>query len=624
MLRRKEAGELPKQNAPRRAAVRRKEAPVKKEKKDKKDKKTAKAPKTPKTGKKSEGKGVILGLVALLALAALYAALCVSVNPEQVLPRTRVVYQSPSASTDASVPEEQILVLSGLNQEGVERTLEQDFHSRYDSRSFTVRACGSDYIVPVGNALAVDVESVTDKALAPSQAPFLWRGLSRIRSLITWRDLKVQPRVDNEKRLRASIRISGLLDVNTTVQTTYEIKDKQLLVHKGKSGQSVDVDGLVQQLSDAAMAGDFETPVESAMVDGQVNEMDWAAVEQKLCQKARSAELKLSKNRRKYEIVESVTGVSFDRAQAQQALEAAGEGSDAVVELVYQEPEITTKQLKKRLFKDKLGTYTTSVSGTWNRISNVRLAAEKCDGIILLKGDKFSYNDTLGERTEANGFKTAGAYLNGATVQELGGGICQISSTMYAAVLNANMKIVERHNHTFASSYIGLGMDATVSWGGPDFRWQNDKDYPVKIEASYWDGYATVTIWGTRTDKLTVEMVSETKETIPYSTVTREDPDMRKGKTRVSQAGSDGYRVQTYRKVYDDGKLISKEKEAYSVYTPHEEIVYVGTKEKKVKEETPASEGAQTGDENNQNQENQTGEQTENTGDAAQAQQAAN
>lgn len=604
---------------PRRAAPKRKAAPVKKEKAEKKPRqekpgkqKAAKAQKVAKAARSGgKGRGIVLAVVAALLLCVGYAALCQSVNPEQVLPGTRAVYQSPESDAEGSAaPEEQVLELTGYNREGVLRALGEDFHSRCDSKSLTVKAGGSDYTVFVGNTLSLDVEALADEAIAPSQVPFLQRGISRIRSLTTGWDLRVQPQVGDEERLRANLRVSGLLDLDTTVQTTWEVKKKKLVLHKGRSGESVDEDALVQQLSDAVLAGDYDTPVESTMRRGEVDAMDWAAVEKQVCRKPKNAALKLSKDRREYEIVDSVTGVSFDEAEAQKALEAAAEGTDAVVKLDFKAPDITTKRMKNKLFKHKLGTYTTLVSGTWNRISNVRLAAEKCNGIILCKGDKFSYNDTLGQRTEANGFKTAGAYLNGTTVQELGGGICQISSTMYAAALNANMKIVERHNHTFASSYIGLGMDATVSWGGPDFRWENDKEYPVKIEASYWDGYATVTLWGTRTDKLSVEMVSETKETIPYKTVTREDPDLYEGKTRVSQAGSDGYRVQTYRKIYDDGKLISNEKEAYSVYTPHEEIIYVGTKVKKPKTEKKTEEdSSETGEKK------QTGDEEQETGD---------
>jgi vancomycin resistance protein YoaR len=597
-------------------ASKRKEPPVKKEKKSKGAKAAPKA-------ERSGGKGKVLAVVAALLLCAVYAALCASVNPEQVLPKTRIVYQTPQIQADISAQrQEQILDLSGFNREGALRSLEEDFHSRYDGRSVTVKAADSNYVVPVGNTLRLDTEDLADLALAPSQVPFPQRGLSRIRSLFTWRNMAAQPEVENESQLRENLRASGLLDLDTTVQTTYEVKDKQLVLHKGKSGESVDEDALVQQISDAVLAGAFDTPVDSAMKQGEVDQLDWAAVEKQVCTKPRNASLKLSDDRRDYQIVDAVTGVSFDQAAAQQALSAAQEGTDVAVELKYKAPEITTKRMKNKLFKHLLGTYTTGVSGTWNRISNVRLAAEKCNGIILCKGDEFSYNETLGQRTEANGFKTAGAYLNGTTVQELGGGICQISSTMYAAVLQANLKIVERHNHTFASSYIGLGMDATVSWGGPDFRFKNDKDYPIKIESYYADGYAVVKIWGTRTDKITVEMVSETKETIPYPTDTREDDSMYEGERRVSQSGSDGYRVQTYRKVYDDGKLISSEKETYNVYKPHEEIVYVGTKKKEPEESQEDGDSSKSG--NNQTEDGKKKTSDTQTTDAAQKKKVTN
>ena len=591
----KEAEKLPKQtaNQPKRAA-KRGELTGKKEKKEakkppvsRKETKAAKAPKPPKApkapkeakppreGKSGKGKKILAAVLLALVLGTAYAALCMSVNPDQILPRTRLVYRQAGAE---GVDESRTLALDNLSREAALKSLEEDYHRRYDGRSITVRANDTNFIVPVGGALSVDAQALADQAMAPSQVPMAQRGLSRLRSLLMDRDIEVAPEVGNESALRASLQSSGVLSLDTTVQTTYEIQDKKLVFHKGRSGQSVDQDALTQQITDAVLAGDFDTPVESAMREGKVDEMDWAAVQKDICVEPKNAELKLKRNRRKYEIVDAVTGVSFDADAAQKLLARAAEGTDISVDLKYSAPEITTKRMKNKLFKHKLGTFTTWVSGTSDRISNVRLAAEKCDGIILCKGDTFSYNDTLGQRTQANGFREAGAYLNGETVQEVGGGICQISSTMYAACLNANLKILERHNHTFASSYIGLGLDATVSWGGPDFRIENDKEYPIKIEASYWDGRATVTIWGTRTDKRTVKMVSKTEKVIPYPTVTKTSSSLKAGKTKVTQKGSDGYRVQTYREIYEGGKLVSSEKEAYSVYTPHEQIVLKGKK----------------------------------------------
>src|SRR5699024_6531690 len=141
--------------------------------------------------------------------------------------------------------------------------------------------------------------------------------------------------------------------------------------------------------------------------------------------------------------------------------------------------------LEQNLFKDVLGSYTTNVSGTAVRKKNVRLSGEKCNNIILLPGEEFSYNNTVGKRTKENGFGEAAAYLNGETVQEVGGGICQTSSTLYNAVLLSNLEVTERTNHTYVSGYVPIGRDATVSWGGPDFKFKNDKEYPIKIVMSY-------------------------------------------------------------------------------------------------------------------------------------------
>ncbi len=162
-------------------------------------------------------------------------------------------------------------------------------------------------------------------------------------------------------------------------------------------------------------------------------------------------------------------------------------------------PEHTTEEINDMLFRDALSKnwtlvrlwnrdycneVRTSLSGSSaDRISNVKKACELLDGLVLIPGQTLSFNDTLGERTEANGWKPATAYANGEVRQEYGGGICQVSSTLYNAVLYANLEIVERACHQFQVGYLPWGMDATVSWGWPDFKFRNDAEYPVKIHA---------------------------------------------------------------------------------------------------------------------------------------------
>ena len=241
------------------------------------------------------------------------------------------------------------------------------------------------------------------------------------------------------------------------------------------------------------------------------------------------------------EITEGKPGVEFDVAEAQRLWDAAAVGDTVRIPVTLTEPELESVA---GLFGDKLATKTTSLSGSsYNRINNVKLAAQHIDGVILEPGDSFSYNQTVGQRTKANGFLEAGAYANGQVVQEVGGGICQVSSTLYYCTLISNLKITARTNHYFTVGYIEPGMDATVSWGAPDFQFKNNRTFPIKLRAYVSNGSLTVEIWGTDVDGSYVKM--------DYT---------------VS-----GLTATTYRSVYDkNGNLLSKTQEATSVYHSHE------------------------------------------------------
>ena len=278
-----------------------------------------------------------------------------------------------------------------------------------------------------------------------------------------------------------------------------------------------------------------------------------------------------------YKIVAEQYGAKYDLDDSISAFNKAKEGKEFEVKAKAIVPSITKEDLEKNLFKDVLGEYTTTVNGSSVRKNNVRLAGEKCN-VILLPGEEFSYNQTVGKRTKENGFGEAGAYLNGETVQEVGGGVCQASSTLYNAVVLANLEVTERTNHTYISSYVPIGRDATVSWGGPDFKFKNNRDYPIKIEASYAGGKLTCKIIGTDVDGSYVKFTSERTGDVAYNTKYENDATIPEGQQVTKQAGSNGGKAVSYRLVYDkDGKLLSKKKEANSYYKGHEAIIAVGT-----------------------------------------------
>ncbi len=184
-------------------------------------------------------------------------------------------------------------------------------------------------------------------------------------------------------------------------------------------------------------------------------------------------------------IVPEQVGADFDTAAAQIALDAAEPGETVTVPAQVQLPTVTAEDLETLLFRDVLGTAQTKVSGTSARKSNVQLSAAAIDEYVLNAGETFSYNEAVGQRTAERGYKPAPAYVQGETVDEIGGGICQTSSTLYLACLRSNLEITERYAHRYIPAYIPAGMDATVSWGGPDYKFTNNTDYPIKIVTTY-------------------------------------------------------------------------------------------------------------------------------------------
>ncbi|MFR5640326.1 MAG: VanW family protein [Butyricicoccus sp.] len=205
----------------------------------------------------------------------------------------------------------------------------------------------------------------------------------------------------------------------------------------------------------------------------------------------------------------------------------------------------------------------------------MRLAAKAINGTILNPGDEFSYNGTVGERTAARGYQEAHAYSGGKIIDEFGGGVCQPSSTLYMAVLRADLKVTERHNHSFTVSYTPLGEDATVDYGNLDFRFVNNTAYPVKILAEQTDGQMIMTIVGTKTSDKTVTTRTEVLETYKPETVTKTDSSMEAGDSRVETSGITGYSTKTYKQITENGKTTEVLANS-STYSKRDEVVYVG------------------------------------------------
>ena len=333
------------------------------------------------------------------------------------------------------------------------------------------------------------------------------------------------------------------------------IGEESVTLVKGATSIRIDAEKLSEQIVSAFARRDYSTIRYETEIETD-SELDMQALYDTIYQEKRDAVYT-----EEHVIEPEVVGVSFDVDEARKRWNAAAYGEEVTIPLVFDEPEMTAEQLDALLFRDQLGSQSSPLWGSsGNRLNNVRKAAESINDIILMPGEEFSYNPALGKRTAENGYLLAGAYSGGEVVQEYGGGICQVSSTLYCACLYSNMKITARTCHYFPVSYLPAGMDATVSWGGPEFKFVNNRDYPIKIVAYVAeDGtYVYVEIWGTDTDGTYVEM--------NYATWTVYDEEY----TDVAI----GYRARTWRSVFkSDGTLLSRREEDTSYYHYHDEDI---------------------------------------------------
>ena len=248
-----------------------------------------------------------------------------------------------------------------------------------------------------------------------------------------------------------------------------------------------------------------------------------------------------------YTVVASVTGVDFNVEAANKYIEENPKLEEYDIQLSLTYPRVTVNDLGYDPFPNVISTFSTSYVNNPARTTNLRLAASKINGVVVMPGETFSYNRVVGKRTVEAGYKDAAIYQNGQVVDGLGGGICQISSTLYNAAVAADMEIMQRRNHQFVPSYVSAGYDATVVWGSTDFQFLNRRDYPVKIETSVNGGIAKITFHGLK---------KENEPTCAIETVTIKNT-------------SKSIVVDSYRVYRQNGKEIKRSKMYRDTYSKH-------------------------------------------------------
>ena len=356
----------------------------------------------------------------------------------------------------------------------------------------------------------------------------------------------------------------------------YYIDGSNLIIVNGRDGVTTDGDSLPSiTISELMKSLDSETVIELPVKSVTAKTIDIDSIYKEIYKDATDAYYLTSP----YVVYPSSNGMDFAISldEAKNILETPSEQYTIPLKTLY--PQVSTNDIGFEAFPDLLSDFSTSFSSSsYSRSTNIELAAAKVNGVVLMPGETFSFNQTVGQRTTAAGFKEAAAYSNGQVVQEVGGGICQVSSTIYNAVLYANLEITERTNHYFNPGYVKAGLDATVSWGGPDFKFTNNRDYPIKIMTDTSGKVVRVYIYGLKKDDdYTVELQADYLSTVYPKTTYRYTSSLATGAKRTISSGSSGCKTATYKILYDkNGNFVSKTQISSDIYSAHDAIVEVG------------------------------------------------
>lgn len=399
-----------------------------------------------------------------------------------------------------------------------------------------------------------------------------------ITALLKGEDLKLELKF-NEEILQS---IFSNLDEeweDTFIDNSYYIEGDKLVVVKGKTGIIVDENALREEIEQFAydkIEGKDRKEIEIPVLTKEPEPIEMEKIQKEIYKEAQNASY--DKNTAKLTVHSNGIDLAISMEEAKNMVSDTRE--EVVLPLKVTKPEITTDMLGEEAFPNVLGSFSTRYDASnKNRATNIELAAKAIDGKILLPGEKFSFNSVVGPTTAGKGYLLAGAYSAGELVENYGGGICQVSSTLYNVALYANLEIVERYNHSSVVSYVDPGRDATISYGAKDFKFSNPRKYAIKINIKATNGILETEIRGIAEDKeYEIEIVSEKTATIPCTTKYVYDTTLAPEEEYVQTMGANGAKSIAYRIIKKNGKILSKTVLSEDSYNPMTKVIRTGNK----------------------------------------------
>ncbi|MCI8915488.1 MAG: hypothetical protein HFF26_02305 [Oscillospiraceae bacterium] len=515
-------------------------------------------------------KGVSAGLIAGITAAALsavlvggYFGLCAWVEGnDRLLPGAVAIDERGNAVAD----------LGGMTREEALAVVTQEMDQRLDNRRLALLYGEGKRVELTGELMDCSPDAAVEVGMSAKEDQPMWKlGALWLGAVQEPVDMPLSAAAftpEGEAKAKKIIQeIAGELYV-APVDFTYEMGEETVEVVKGVDGQKLDTDALLSAVEEALAKGERELRVEPETLSGA--ELSGQVLDQLVHVDPKP--VGLDENGK---LTPAVIGLGVNPEEAQAILDAAGPGEACSIPLEFTPPDTSADE--SLYYKDLLASVTTNMDGVANRSFNVNRAAEFCNGKVIQPGEVFSYIGTIGDPSTRNGYKPSTGYQNGETVPMDGGGVCQVSSSLYYCAVYSNLEIVRRACHAFATGYIPNGLDATIYYPSLDFQFRNSTGFPIKIvaytEGGAW-GKLTVQFYGSNPDGIQVEMQRYLLSSTPWTTVYEPDETIPQGTTKVKTTPYTGYEVDVYRRVLDaEGNQISRTYENHSRYAKRDQVI---------------------------------------------------
>ena len=473
--------------------------------------------------------------------------------------------------------------ISGMTKEAIEELLSNE-NSKIKNEKISAYQ-GTEEIVTISSdeiAFSIDEAETLKEVMGYGRSGNIFKdNFDILKALIKPVDIEANYKYDKEK-LDGVIKNIDLTIKDRAVDDNYNIDEehKKLVITRGKTGNAIDYDKEEDKiLENLKSLSDQKLNLD--MIQRAPKKLDVQKVYSEVKREAKDAYV--DENEKPIKFVAEVVGLDFDAKELENILnkeENKEEGKVIEFELKVTEPNVKLADITSKYYNDKLSGKTTYFNaGQTARANNLKIALDYLNGKIIMPGETFSYNAVIGDTTAAKGYMAAATFKGGTVVNEMGGGICQTTSTLYDAVLMANLEIVERHNHGLPVGYIQPSLDATVYSPVLDFKFKNTRNYPVKIVTSFsYGGSMNVSIYGTKEDnEYDITLSSATISTIPYTTKYVYDSSLPNGAQVIDVNGVNGYVSEGYITKMQNGQVISSSLLSRDTYNAQQQVVRVGT-----------------------------------------------